>query len=114
MDSGANFQTRIIERDIEAIGKRMDKQDSRFDRHLEIYAQNGKELTAVKMSIDSLTSAIAEVKKSSERHEEGISENRINIAKIKVTVAIYAAVASFFASAVASSIAVFFVERILS
>lgn len=40
MDSDHKEQTRILERDIENIGRRL-------DRHLEIYAQNNKRLMAV-------------------------------------------------------------------
>lgn len=41
MDNQHKEQTGVLERDLNVLGKR-------FDRHLEIYAKNGKELEAVK------------------------------------------------------------------
>lgn len=41
MDKQHVEQTNVLERDLSSLG-------TRFDRHLEIYAKNGKELEAVK------------------------------------------------------------------
>lgn len=45
MDSQHNEQTLRLERDLNNLG-------IRFDRHLEIYAQNGKELAALKAQVN--------------------------------------------------------------
>lgn len=47
MDTQHKEQTNILERDLARLA-------DRFDRHLEIYAQNGKELTALKQEVSSL------------------------------------------------------------
>lgn len=50
-ETQANAQTRLIERDLTQLS-------TRFDRHLEIYAQNGKEFVALKIAVDNLRSSI--------------------------------------------------------
>lgn len=56
----ANAQTRIIERDIARLAEDHTKLNLRFDRHLEIYAANGKELAALKTKVDTLDKSIHE------------------------------------------------------
>lgn len=55
MTDKANTQTKIIERDLSRL-------EVRFDRHLEIYAQNGKELVALKTAVINLENSIRELK----------------------------------------------------
>ena len=93
----ANIQTKIIERDLQKLG-------DRFDRHLEIYAQNGKELSGVKASLENHNKTADRITERLLDHETRINANEINIAKLAVRVAGYAAVASAVASAVAVTI----------
>lgn len=54
----------------------LERLQARFDRHLEIYAQNGKELAALKTEVrvshkalqDALTALTAEIRKQSSDH----------------------------------------------
>lgn len=46
-----NEQTKIIERDLQKLADDHRKLGERFDRHLEIYAQNGKELVALRTTM---------------------------------------------------------------
>lgn len=68
MDSQHKEQTMRLERDIKSLGER-------FDRHLEIYAQNGKELASLKTEVranhDSVVSSIRSL-------AEAISKNNDN------------------------------------
>lgn len=68
-----NDQTKILERDIANLSKKVDSQCERFDRHLEIYAQNGKELAALKTEVknnhERLTSAIVTLTKAIEKQD---------------------------------------------
>lgn len=50
----ATEQTKIIGRDIAKVAQDQMRLAKRFDRHLEIYAQNGKELSKLTSSIDAL------------------------------------------------------------
>jgi predicted phage tail protein len=54
----ANAQTKIIERDIARLAEDHAKLNQRFDRHLEIYSQNGKELAALKTKVENLDKAV--------------------------------------------------------
>lgn len=110
---GANYQTQIIEKDLNKLGER-------FDRHLEIYAQNGKELASLKTSVEGLRTAIYdkfdELKEYQNNQAIQIKDNstdikevEINVSKLAVKLASFAAIAS----AVASSIVVVFVQNIL-
>lgn len=64
MDSQHLEQTKRIEGDLRELGKR-------FDRHLEIYASNGKELAAVKVEMNNLVKGIDELKHTiDESHKE--------------------------------------------
>ena len=111
-DGRANTQTRIIERDLE-------KLSDRFDRHLEIYAQNGKELAALKTSVDSLKNAIEKQEGTEKQNVEQIwAETRKNtseindinvtLGKLLVRVSLMAAVAS----TLASSVVVYVIEAV--
>lgn len=111
-DRDANTQTQIIERDLEKLG-------TRFDRHLEIYAQNGKELSGLKTSVDGLRSAF-------ERHFENnghdqkeqwahikLNSQNIQSMEIKVAkIAIQAGIFSALGSAAATGLVVIAINRI--
>lgn len=62
MDIQHTEQTRRLEEDMRHLG-------NRFDRHLEIYAANGKELAAVKQNVASLDKTITEFYISFKAHE---------------------------------------------
>ena len=62
MDIQHTEQTRRLEEDMRHLG-------NRFDRHLEIYAANGKELSAVKQNVASLDKTITEFYLSFKAHE---------------------------------------------
>lgn len=102
----ANQQTQIIERDLNKLGER-------FDRHLEIYAQNGKELSALKASVDALRTSIEKQERrdhenldkiwvQTKKNTNDISDVNVTLGKLMVRVSLIAAVASTFASSVAS------------
>lgn len=104
----ANAQTQIIERDLQ-------KLSDRFDRHLEIYAQNGRELSALKASVDSLRSSIEkqEVREDNnmnniwlqtKQNTSDIQVINVTLGKLMVRVSLISAVASTFASLIASFI----------
>lgn len=42
--------------------ERMDRLESRFDRHLEIYSQNGKELAALKNAVATLEKSVNDLR----------------------------------------------------
>ena len=94
-DERANIQTQIIERDLSKLGER-------FDRHLEIYAQNGKELASLKQSVDNLNNTFERhftnngVDQSNQWKE--IDQNRKDIADINVNLARSATKLAIFAS----------------
>lgn len=56
MDIQHTEQTKRIEEDIRTV-------TTRLDRHLEIYAQNGKELAALKTEVANLVNGVADLKK---------------------------------------------------
>lgn len=62
MDTQHTEQTKRLEEDMRYLG-------NRFDRHLEIYAANGKELSAVKQNVASLEKTIIEFYSSFKIHE---------------------------------------------
>lgn len=108
--AAANEQTKIIERDIARLADDHRKLNERFDRHLEIYAQNGKELAALKVSVDQLSKTVAvhtantmeahdKQLKRSETNATRITQLEIDVSKLAAKVAVYAAVASAIASA---------------
>lgn len=81
MDERANEQTRIIERDIASLSLDHKKLNERFDRHLEIYAQNGKELVALRTQMveshkgfDSKLEAIYETARENKSYIFGVEE----------------------------------------
>ena len=83
MDDRANVQTQIIERDLE-------KLNTRFDRHLEIYAQNGKELASLKSEVHNLTNAIKSMDISNGKNNDNqwvqIKTNTDDISTLKVEI----------------------------
>ena len=101
-----NAQTQIIERDL-------NKLSVRFDRHLEIYASNGKELAALKASVDALRNAfekqenrdkdsINNIWVQTKQNTDDIQVVNVTLGKLMVRVSLIAAVASTFASSIAS------------
>lgn len=112
-ESTANAQTRIIERDLTALG-------SRFDRHLEIYAQNGKELAGVKVSLDNLRTtleqrngnyAVDQDNLHNDFKEYGVrlSAVEIDVSRLATRIALFATAGSAVASTAASvAIQIFF------
>ena len=109
----ANIQNRMIERDISAVTLRL-------DRHLEIYAQNGKELAALRVSVDNLGRVIEkgstayEVDQVVLRQEFKLHENKVNVMEnalstLATKIGVYATVGSASASvAVGVILRVFF------
>ena len=102
MDEKPNNQTKIIERDLDRLALR-------FDRHLEIYAQNGKELAGVKASVDALSGKINQVGSGEESNTKRISKLEINVAKIAVRSGIYAGLFS----AVSSGVVLLMIEKFI-
>lgn len=101
MDPNANTQTKIIERDLDRLG-------DRFDRHLEIYAQNGKELAALKSEVYSLKDMISAAT-TIHNHQDGrITKLEIDMGRLAAKVGIYASIGS----TIGASIVVFLVEVI--
>lgn len=96
-NNGASFQTRIIERDIERLA-------NRFDRHLEIYAQNNKELAALKSSIESHGASVGQIAETISRHEQEIQERKAEVSGLTARLSVYAAGASFLASGLSAGI----------
>lgn len=107
-ETSANAQTRIIERDLAVLSQR-------FDRHLEIYAQNGKELAGVKVSVDNLRSTIENKNDSyatdqstlrTEFKEYGSKLNglELDLSKLATKVALFATAGSAVASTIVSII----------
>lgn len=120
MAEKANAQTQIIERDIARLADDHAKLNQRFDRHLEIYAQNGKELSALKVEVGQLVNAIKDMELSHGKNNDNqwleIKQNtadintlKIEIGKMGVKIGAWAALFS----AASSAIVVFLVERIL-
>lgn len=103
MEEVANVQTRIIERDLE-------KLSDRFDRHLEIYASNGKELAGLKIAVSTLDNSIGKIISKEDINSSRISSLEVDVAKIAVRSGIYASIFSAFSS----GIVVLFIERVFS
>lgn len=112
-ETAANAQTRIIERDLAVLSQR-------FDRHLEIYAQNGKELAGVKVSLDNLRTTI-EQRNSNYETDQGNLRNdfkdystklnslELDVSKLATKVAMFATAGSAIASTIVSvAIRIFF------
>lgn len=81
MDAQHVEQTKHLERDLTGLKADIQKVDHRLDRHLEIYAQNGKELAALKQEVSdmktSLNTKCGEIMKAVEsgnRHSVSKSE----------------------------------------
>ena len=112
-ETSANAQTRIIERDLALLAQR-------FDRHLEIYAQNGKELAGVKVSVDNLRSTIEQRNNNYETDQSTlrtelkdystkVNSLEIDLSKLASKVAVYATIGSGIASTVASATMQYFI-----
>lgn len=104
----ANPQTQIIERDLSKLAER-------FDRHLEIYAQNGKELYGLKSSVEALKHTIERQENrgkdsldtvwvQTKQNTKDISGISVTLGKLMVRVSLIAAVASSVASIIGSII----------
>lgn len=101
MDPNANTQTKIIERDLDRLG-------DRFDRHLEIYAQNGKELASLKSEVRSLQDMIKAATGIHNHQDERITRLEIDMGKLAAKIGIYASIGS----TVGASVVVFLFEVI--
>lgn len=99
----ANAQTQIIERDLAHLSQR-------FDRHLEIYAQNGKEFVALKVAVDNLRTVIESKNRDhdidlvgfKQEFKESVGKIRnleLDVSKLATKVAMYATIGSSIASA---------------
>lgn len=115
-----NAQTIILEKDIRALGDRISENVHRLDRHLEIYAANGRELAALKAAVASLEKALdnkfitaenehGEFKKHNAACDARITALEINVSKLAMKIGVYASLGS----AAASSIVVFLVVKLL-
>lgn len=111
-ETAANAQTRIIERDLTALS-------NRFDRHLEIYAQNGKELAGVKVAVDNLRTTIEQRHVQYENNQQAnkvetreytdkMNALEIDLSKLGTKVAMFATFGSAVASTVTSALMQFF------
>jgi len=101
-----NAQTQIIERDLAKLSER-------FDRHLEIYATNGRELAALKAAVDALRNSfekqenrdkenLSQIWTQTKQNTNDISGINVAIGKLMVRVSLIAAVAATVASSAAS------------
>lgn len=99
-------QVDMIERDVQQV-------NSRLDRHLEIYASNGKELTAVKIALQSLEKTVESLDKNNastqadqwsaiRTNQESVTVLKIEMGKITTKAAFFAATAAAFMSTVLS------------
>lgn len=115
-----NAQTKIIERDIARLADDHQKLNERFDRHLEIYAQNGKELSALKVEVGQLVNVIKNMEYSHGKNNDNqwveIKQNtsdintiKIEIGKLGVKIGMWAALGA----TASSSVVVFLMEKIL-
>lgn len=109
----ANAQTQIIERDLSKLGER-------FDRHLEIYAQNGKELAGLKAAVENLSHTMERMNNTTvqdqanqwakiDANDKAVRALEINVSQLAIKVGLYATIGSTAASAAV----VFLLERIL-
>lgn len=115
----ANAQTQILEKDIARVREDLEGLSHRFDRHLEIYAQNGKELASLKSEVSQLVSAIQNMEVSHTKNNDNqwieikqntsdINTMKIELGKMGVRIGVGAAIGS----TLASSLAVFIIEKI--
>jgi citrate synthase len=113
-------QTLILERDIKAMSDRINDNVHRLDRHLEIYAQNGKELAALKVAVSSLSDTIKErhsqqdavhtsLQKDCDQNTTDIVALQISVSQIAVKTGIYATLGS----AAASGIVMYMLTKVL-
>lgn len=116
----ANAQTKIIENDIALLRQDHKELNARFDRHLEIYAQNGKELAALKTEMYNLVTLVTNAKISHDKSDENqwieINQSKKDIVGIKVKqVKMEVRIAAFSAigATAASAIVVFAMEKLL-
>ena len=115
-----NQQTQILERDIKSMSDRISENVHRLDRHLEVYAQNGRELAALKSAVASLEKALdnkfttmegehTEFKAHNTACDLRITTMEINVSKLATKIGLYATVGS----AGASSIVVFLLMKLM-
>lgn len=115
-----NAQTLILEKDIGLLREDHRKMNERFDRHLEIYANNGKELAALKTVIASLEKTIdarfVSIDKDQTSQWQSIQTTDKNVNTLNIAVnglAMKIAIFATIGSTAASAIVVFLIERIL-
>lgn len=115
-----NEQTKIIERDIARLADDHTKLNERFDRHLEIYSMNGKELAK-------LTAAVTSLRESFEKRNDQVDAEQINqwidikknredghqMALTINTLVTRTAAWAALGSSIASTVAVFIVMKVL-
>ena len=96
----ANEQTQIIERDIQLLRGEQEKLNGRFDRHLEIYASNGKELAALKTEISHLRTAIERTTNEDARRDEKVSVIEVEQSRVITKVGVVSGIGATAASTV--------------
>ena len=116
----ASDQTLILERDIKMMSDRINDNVHRLDRHLEVYAANGKELAGLKVAVNSLERSINErysqadsihtsLQKDCDKNSEDIVTLQISVSQIAVKTGIYATLGS----AAASGIVMYMITKVL-
>lgn len=111
MAERANAQTQIIERDIARLADDHARLNERFDRHLEIYAANGKELAALKSEVQNLIGVVNKTDSSQTKNNDNqwveikqntsdISIMKTELGKMGVKVGMFAATAATISSSV--------------
>ena len=105
----ANEQTQIIERDIQLLRGEQEKLNGRFDRHLEIYAANGKELSALKTEIGYLRNAIERTNSNDSKRDEKVSTIEVEQSRLITKVGI----SSGLGATAASTVVTFLLLQIL-
>jgi len=110
MPEQPNEQTKIIERDIQRLREDQTANAARFDRHLEIYAQNKQELYGVKNNLENLNKMLKDsqdhVAKDQSNQWDAIkaiteaqTDIRVQLGSIATKIAFFATVGSAVASA---------------
>ena len=110
MPEQPNEQTKIIERDIQRLREDQQSNAKRFDRHLEIYAQNKQELYGVKNNLEHLNETVKKTQlhisadqsnqwDSIKKLTDAQTDIRLEVGSIATKVAAFATVGSAAASA---------------
>ena len=121
MSEQANAQTKILERDINQLHETQKHTNERLDRHLEIYAQNGKELSRLATSVDNLRetyekrNSTIDIEQANQwreirSHDKLMQEQAISINTIATKTALWATLGS----TAASAIVVFLIMQVLT